>query len=631
MTKFSLKFRDKAFNSIKDSPNLVAMFFAQAEKMKRKPFLWGMGVNGKYKSLSWHEVASQVRALASGLKKLGVNRGDRVIILSENRPEWFIADMAIMLAGGISVPVYTTNTPANHQHILKDSGARVAIVSTMALGTKLMTAAVDSLWNMSMVCIETPKVKQSGVVDLFSFDEVIEEGEKELYEEKSLVLSIDKDELACLIYTSGTGGAPKGVMLSHRNILTNLASALDVIRDLGAQFNKEVFFSVLPLSHAYEHTCGQFLPVAIGAQIYYLSAMDKILPELALAKPSVMVAVPRLFEVIRMRMQQAIKRKGGAAEKLFAEALELGTKKVLTPKQMTLKEKLKNSLLDILVRRKVKKGFGGNIKAFIAGGAPLSYDVGMFFHSLGLTLLQGYGQTEASPLISCNLASKCDLSTVGVPLIGIDVKIALDGEIIVKGDMVMRGYWNNQEATDLAIDESGWLHTGDIGIIDEEGRIKITDRKKDIIVNSGGDNISPLRVEGFMTLEPEIAQCMIYGDKHPHMVGLVVPSTDFIASWAHKNHTSTDLAVLRTNEEFIAEVYKAVERANKHLSVLEKVRKIAIAKEPFTVENEMMTPTLKVRRNQIKANYETELLALYNKKGAAANNAIGEDKQKALS
>ncbi len=630
MTKFSLKFRDKAFSSIKDSPNLVAMFFAQAEKMKKKPLLWGMGKNGKFKSLSWQEVASRVRSLAAGLRKLGLKRGDRVVILSENRPEWFIADMAIMAAGGVSVPVYTTNTPANHQHILKDSGAHMAIVSTMTLASKLMTAAVDSFWNMTMVSMEEPKVTQNGVVELFFWQDVLADGKKSLAEENALDFTSDKDDLACLIYTSGTGGAPKGVMLSHRNILANIASAMDIVRDLQASFNKEKFLSVLPLSHAYEHTCGQFLPISLGAQIYYLSSMDKILPELALSKPSIMIAVPRLFEVIRMRMQQAVKRKGGVSEKLFNQTIELGTKNVLSGRHMSFKDKLRNCVLDILVRRKIKKGFGGNIKAFVAGGAPLSYDVGMFFHALGLPLLQGYGQTEASPLISCNLGSNCDLSTVGIPLIGVDVKIALDGEIIVKGDMVMQGYWNNPEASEQVIDESGWLHTGDIGVIDDEGRIKITDRKKDIIVNSGGDNISPLRVESFMTLEPEIAQCMVYGDKHPHMVALVVPSTDFISSWAHHHDTAAELSVLRNNDEFVADVYKIVEKANKHLSVIEKVRRITIAKEPFSVENEMMTPTLKVRRNQIKSNYEPELLALYNKKSANTDKAISADKQKAI-
>ncbi len=631
MTKFSLTFRDKSFTDIKDSPNLVSLFFSQASKMKKRPFLWGIGPDGKYKSLSWQEVSLKVRALACGLRELGLKRGDRVVILSENRPEWFISDMAIMLAGGVSVPVYTTNTPANHQHILKDSDAHMAIVSSLPLANKLMSAAVDSFWKMVMVCIDTPQVNQSGIVELVSFDETIEAGKKILYEDKSIELSTNKDDLACLIYTSGTGGAPKGVMLSHRNILSNIASAMEIVRDLHAKFNKEVFFSVLPLSHAYEHTCGQFLPISLGAQIYYLSAMDKVLPELSASKPSIMIAVPRLFEVIRMRMQQAVKRKGGLSEKLFHRTIELGTKNILSRSQMSLTDKLENFCLNFLVRRKIKKGFGGNIKAFVAGGAPLSYDVGMFFHALGLPLLQGYGQTESSPLISCNLASKCDLSTVGVPLMGIDVKIALDGEILVKGDMVMRGYWNNQEATDLVIDESGWLHTGDIGIIDEEGRIKITDRKKDIIVNSGGDNISPLRVESFLTLEPEIAQCMIYGDKHPHMVGVIVPSSDFISLWAHKHNTIPELSVLRNNEDFIADVYKIVEKANKHLSVIEKVRRIIIAKEPFSVDNEMLTPTLKVRRNQIKANYETELLALYNKKTTSLNKNISENKTKTLS
>lgn len=619
MSKMSLKTLKKLRKDFLAQPNCSALFFDRASKLKNRPFLWAKNEKGKYKSVSWKQAAVKVAHLALGLKKMGLKKGDRVVILSENRPEWFIADMAVMTAGGISVPVYTTNTAANHQHVIKDCDAHFAIISTIPLAEKMMKAAIDSFWKMKLICIEKPELQQTGVVEVESFDEILALGKKEearIRGTKAIEAGATPDDIACLIYTSGTGGAPKGVMLTHKNLLSNLSAVLELVRDAGFDVNTERFLSVLPLSHAYEHTIGEILAVGIGAQIAYLSSMDKLLPDMQQVKPTVMVAVPRLFEVVKMRMNQTMKRKGKLINKLYNLSIELGEKQAKGGK-FTIKEALQNWFVNRTIRHKIRKVFGDRIKAFVAGGAPLGEDIGLFFTSLRMPILQGYGQTEASPVISCNLASKNDTSTVGYPGYGVEVKFALDGEILVKGDTVMKGYWNNPKATEAAIDASGWLHTGDIGIMDELGRIKITDRKKDIIVNSGGDNISPLRVESIMTLCPEISQCMVYGDKQPHLVALVVPSTDFIADWAKKNHSSTDLAELKDNPQFVADLYKVVEKANEHLSVIERVRKITVPKEPFSVENEMMTPTLKVRRNQIKSVYGEKLLALYGKKGGA--------------
>ncbi len=594
-------------------PNLVDLFFKRAAELKNKPFLWAIGKDGQYQALSWKEVASKVKAMAYSLKRLGLKRGDRVIILSENRPEWCIADFAVMAAGGISVPVYTTNTPANHQHVFKDCDAHIAIVSTKDFAGKIMKAAVDSFWNMTIICMDPPDVKQSGVVQIESWNDLIEEAKKEGSDKNAVIASVKPDDICCLIYTSGTGGAPKGVMLSHKNIIYNLASASEVLLDLKARQNKERFFSILPLSHAYEHTCGQILSVVLGAEIFYLSGMDKLLPEIKKARPSLVIAVPRLFEVVKMRMYQQMRRKGPMAQKLFNRTVELGVKKV-HHEHLSMREKLEDFVLGLLIRKKIAATFGGNIKAFVAGGAPLALDVGDFFTSLGMPILQGYGQTEASPLISCNVPSCCDYATVGRPLRSMEVKFALDGEILLRGEMVMKGYWNNREATDNAIDESGWLHTGDIGEMDAYGRIKITDRKKDIIVNSGGDNISPLRVESILCLEPEISQCIVYGDKQSHLVALIVPSDDFIQHYAKEHGVKPALAELCQNNDFVAALYDVVEKANEHLSVIEKVRKIKVAYEPFSVENNMMTPTLKVRRHEIKKVYEPALLSLYKSK-----------------
>ncbi len=618
MSRMSLKTLKNLRKDFLAQPNCSALFFDRAAKLKNRSFLWSKCEDGKFRSISWKQTAAKVTHLALGLKRMGLKKGDRVVILSENRPEWLIADMAVMAAGGISVPVYTTNTPANHQHVIKDCDAHFAIISTIALAEKMMKAAIDSFWKMKLICIEVPNVQQSGVVEIESWDEVLSLGKKEeakFHGTNALETVTTKDDIACLIYTSGTGGAPKGVMLTHKNLLSNLSAALELVRDAGFDVNTERFLSVLPLSHAYEHTIGEILAVGIGAEIAYLSAMDKLLPDLKAAKPTVMVAVPRLFEVVKMRMNQTMKHKGNLVNSLYNLSIALGEKQA-TGGRFTLKERLQNWFVNHTIRRKIREVFGNRVKAFIAGGAPLGADIGLFFASLRMPILQGYGQTECSPVISCNLASKNDPSTVGVPGYGIEIKFALDGEILVKSDSVMKGYWNNPKATEETVDASGWLHTGDIGIMDECGRIKITDRKKDIIVNSGGDNISPLRVESIMTLCPEIAQCMVYGDKQPHLVALVVPSADFIAAWAKENHSSTELSELCENPQFVADLDKVVEKANESLSVIERVRKIIVPKEPFSVENEMMTPTLKVRRNQIKSVYGERLLALYGKKAA---------------
>ena len=624
MSGISLKTLKKLRKEILSQPNFPALFFARAAKLKGRPFLWAKNEKGKYKSLSWKQTATQVTQLALGLKKMGLKKGDRVVILSENRPEWFIADMAIMAAGGISVPAYTTNTVANNQHIIKDSGAHFAVISTLPLATKMMKAAIDSFWKMKLICIEVPEVQQSGVVEVASFSEVLAMGRREqmrYHNRNALDAGPSIDDIACLIYTSGTGGAPKGVMLTYKNLLSNISAVLETTKDAGFDLYQERFLSVLPLSHSYEHTAGELLAMTFGAQIYYLSSMDKLLQDMQQAKPTVMVAVPRLFEVVKTRMHQTMKRKGNLALNLFNLSVRLGEKEA-RGEHLTFKEVLQNWFVNRTIRHKIRSVFGDNIKAFVAGGAPLGEDIGLFFASLKMPILQGYGQTEASPFISCNLASKNDSSTVGFPMTGVEIKFALDGEILVKGDNVMKGYWNNQKATEAAVDASGWLHTGDIGIMDDLGRIKITDRKKDIIVNSGGDNISPLRVESILTLCPEISQCLVYGDKQPHLVALVVPSVEFIAEWSKNNRTSPDLAELKDNPQFVADLYKVVEKANKELSVIEKVRKIIIPKEPFSVENEMLTPTLKVRRNQIKAVYGEKLLALYGKKGASSSNAL---------
>jgi long-chain acyl-CoA synthetase len=585
-----------------DSPSLVAQFFAQAERLADQPFLWAKR-DGAWHSISWRQAADQVRALARGLKRLGLEPGDRVALISENRPEWLIADHAIMAAGGVTVPAYTTNSVNDHLHVLTDSGAHMAIVSTAALAAKVLPAVVRAPSVEHVIAIEPVRHGQSDSFQLHQWGTVVAQGAAR----KTITLANPtRTDLACLIYTSGTGGVPKGVMLSHGAILHNCAGAYDAIKDLG--LGDEVFLSFLPLSHSYEHTAGQFVPVALGAQIYYAEGIDALAGNLLEVRPTIMTAVPRLYETMQNRIMRGMERAEPRARKLFLKALELGRKRM--DGTISIFERLIDFFLTKLVRKKVKARFGGRLKAMVSGGAPLNPEVGSFFTALGVCILQGYGQTESAPVISVNRPGKVKIKTVGPIIKDTEVKLAEDGEILVRGELVMQGYWNQPRATEEAL-RDGWLHTGDIGVFDEDGYLTITDRKKDIIVNSGGDNISPQRVEGFLTLEPEINQAMVIGDKRPYLVALLVPDETAAVEWAKAHDKPTDVAVLSRDPAFKEFLATAVTRVNANLSVIERVRHFIIADEPFTTANGEMTPTLKVRRHVLKARYGERMEALY--------------------
>ena len=588
-------------------PTLTAMFFDQADRLGEKPFLWAKR-DGRYESLSWREAAAKARALAHGLRALGLEPKDRVALVSENRPEWLIADVAIMAAGCITVPAYTTNTADDHLHVLADSGARAAIVSTAKLAERLLPAAARAPELKIVIAIETPEIRQPAGVRLHSWDEVLARPPAGAHGGAGGIVEANRGDTACLIYTSGTGGAPKGVVLSHGAILCNCAGAHELLEKLGLR--DEVFLCFLPLSHAYEHTAGQFLPISIGAQIYYAEGADMLARNLLEARPTLMTAVPRLYEMMQKRILHGAKRAGGLKEKLFLRTLDLGRRRYEDPRGLSLGERVIDKGLDVLVRRKVRQRFGGRLKAMVSGGAALSYEVGLFFTALGVRALQGYGQTETAPIVSCNPPDKVKLHTVGPPFTGVEVRIAEDGEILVRGELVMQGYWNDPNATKMAL-RDGWLHTGDVGAIDEDGYLQITDRKKDIIVNSAGDNVSPQRIEGALTLEAEIAQAMVYGDGKPHLVALIVPDEEALKHWARKQGKRADLAALAEDSDLRREIGSALERVNARLSPIEQVRRFTIAPEPFSIANGELTPTLKIRRHVIGEKYGAALEALY--------------------
>ncbi len=586
--------------------NLVAMFFARAKEKGDKPFLWHKA-GGKWHPTSWAETARQVAALATALQALGLKRGDRVMLVSENRPEFCISDLAIMAAGCITVPTYTTNTERDHQHIIENSGACAIIVSNTKLARVLLPAAIRASSARMVIGIDEVRAGQQGSMDFHDWRELIASHPSD----PAFVAAqarFRREETACIIYTSGTGGSPRGVMQHHGSILANVEGCCALIsEDFG--WDDEVFLSFLPLSHAYEHTGGQHFPIGLGAQIYYSEGLEKLASNIEEVRPTIMVVVPRLFEVLRTRITKTVEKQGKFSTYLLDRAVQIGAKKAAGG--VPLHHQPMNLFLKATLKPKLARKFGGRIKAMVSGGAPLNPEVGIFFQSLGLTFLQGYGQTESGPVISCNRPKVgLKMDTVGPPVDGCEVRIAEDGEILVRGELVMHGYWRNEEETARVL-KNGWLHTGDIGVIDAKGRIQITDRKKDIIVNDKGDNVAPQKVEGMLTLQPEIVQAMIAGDRKPYMTAVLVPDPEWTQEWCAANGSKCDFKELAHDPDYRAALGHAVERVNKELSQIERIRKFILADGPFTIENEQLTPSLKIRRHVLKAVYGDRLDALY--------------------
>jgi long-chain acyl-CoA synthetase len=595
------------FDDFESFPNLVTMFLRRAAMRGDAPFLWSKS-GGQWHSISWAETARRVAAFAKSLKKLGLEKGDRVMLVSENRPEWCIADLGIMAAGCVTVPTYTTNTERDHQHILDNSAARAIIVSTAKLAKMVMPAAIRSSQAEHIIGMEPLAVAQKGQIAFHDWADLVQGSDADVRAVTDAMALVGPDDLACLIYTSGTGGAPRGVMQHHGAILHNADGAATIMQeDFG--LDNEVFLSFLPLSHAYEHSGGQFLPIMIGAQIYYAEGLEKLMANIEETKPTIMVVVPRLFEVIRARMIKNIEKQGKMPNYLLDKALTIGERDYAGKKR--LRDAPMRLVLSRTLKPKIQARFGGRLKALVSGGAPLNPDIGIFFQSLGITLLQGYGQTEAAPVISCNRPSAgIKMDTVGPPLKNTEVRIADDGEILVRGALVMKGYWRNKAETNRAI-QDGWLHTGDIGYIDDAGRLVITDRKKDLIINDKGDNIAPQKVEGMLTLQPEILQAMVSGDKRPHIVGLIVPDPEWALEWARAQDMKYDFTALQENPAFRSAVRAAIDRVNADLSVTEKVRQFEFADEPFSIENTEMTPSMKIRRHVIRERYGARIDGMY--------------------
>ncbi|MDC0875671.1 long-chain fatty acid--CoA ligase [Candidatus Pelagibacter sp.] len=569
--------------------NLIELFADQANKQNKKSiFLQWLNPSSK-KKYTWEETEKNILKLSKVVRE-NIKEGDRCLLVSENRPEWFVSDLAIMLAGGITVPAYTTYTEDDYKYLIEDCEPSLVIVSNNEMLKKLNNTIVKNDFIKKVITLdEIDKVinnlnliKKEKYLD---FNSIMN---KSLLEEDKIENNkLKRNSPACIIYTSGTGGNPKGVILSHGGILNNLVGACEIMKPL---FNsRPVFLTWLPLSHSYEH-CVQFAQIAVGAKVFYAEKIEKLLENISEVKPTIMTAVPRFYQNLYNKININLKKQTGFKAKLITATLQLGKKK-LSNQKMTLSEKIVNLIVEMLVRKKIKKQFGGNLKAFVSGGGALDKEIGEFLNSVGLPTLQGYGLTEASPVVSCNPIHNIKVETVGPPFKGNQVQVADDGEILVKGENVMLGYWNNKEETDKVIID-GWLHTGDIGEINsEDGYLKITDRKKDIIVSAGGDNISPAKIENMITNESEIDQCMVYGDNKNYLVALIVPSKDF----------------LKEKEK----INNVVEKINKKLTLLEKIKKIHLIDENFSIENGLMTPTMKVKRKKVTEKYKNQLEKLY--------------------
>lgn len=550
-------------------PNLAAMMFDRARTWPDRPIARSFR-GGAWHAVSWKEFARMAASCARHLRAAGVSAGDRVLICAENRPEYPIAETALMAIRAVPVPAYTTNTVADHAHLLRDSGARAAIVSNAGLAAKVADAGeLDLLVVMDGAPAGTTPWA-SLIADNLPPDDIAAEA-----------ALVPATALACLIYTSGTGGAPKGVMLPHRAILSNMQGAFILLKPLKMEF--ETYLSYLPASHAYEHTVGGFYLPSIGTEIVYARGVENLAADMLTIRPTIMTVVPRVLEVIRTRILAQVARQPENRQKLFQRALDIGLKHV-DGTRLSLWERIQDPILDRLVRSKVRDRFGGRLLAIVSGGARLEPEVGRFYMALGLPVIQGYGQTEAGPIISGNPPDAIRVETVGTALEGVELRLADDGEILVRGDLVMDGYWGRPADTDAAIVD-GWLHTGDIGALDRDGYLRITDRKKDMIVLSGGENVSPAKIEGLLMAEPAIAQAVVAGDGRAGLTALLVPAEGY-----------DDVAVAI-----------AVTDVNQRLSVTERIRKHALV-GPFTVDNGLLTPTQKIKRLLvIRAN--TDVLA----------------------
>ncbi len=567
--------------NLKEINNLTELFFNQFNKQSNKDKILLSTLNDEKKNYSWQETHDFINLVSYELRKI-ISKGDRCLLISENRPEWFITDLAIMLSEGITVPAYTTYAEKDYDYILNDCTPTIIFVSNTEQFNKLKNIIQYKKFIKKIFSFE--KLKDVDI-EYINLNELIKTTNfKDLPSYNSLALRKDP---SCIIYTSGTQGNPKGVILSHGGILNNCEGAIEILRPLLSN-EQPRFLTWLPLSHSYEHAV-QFVQITVAARIFYAESIDKLVKNMNDCSPEIMTAVPRFYQNLYQKINASFKKATGIKKKLVNKMLMLGLKKIKKEK-LSFFEKIQDNILEKIVRKKIKSQFGGSLKTFVSGGGALDKEVGYFLNAIGLPTLQGYGLTETSPVVSCNPIHDIRIETVGPPFKGNQVKIAEDGEILVKGENVMLGYWNNKEETEKVLID-GWLHTGDIGLF-ENGFLKITDRKKDILITPGGDNISPLKIENELVNLEFIDQAVVYGDNKPYLVALIVLNEEFF----------------KISEEKIS---NEIKKLNNNLSKIENIKKFFVIKEKFSIENGMLTPTLKLKRYKIINKYKNNFENLY--------------------
>ncbi|MEJ2635640.1 MAG: long-chain fatty acid--CoA ligase [Calditrichia bacterium] len=590
-------------------PSLGAMFQAVCEKYPEKTGMM-YKTGGKYQSLAFKEIQEKEIGLAAGLKKLGVEKGDRVLLLSENRVEWALSDYAILSLGGITVPIYPTLLPSHIEFIINNSEGQIIIISGTHQLAKLRKIQ-KKLKNLKhIILMDGEKDK-----DIITWDEIYESGKsyREKYpdfQDKTLA-GLNRDDVASIIYTSGTTGTPKGVMLVHGNFLSNVEGSLQVL----PVDSTDTFLSFLPLSHVFERMAGHFLAFSIGATIAYAESIDTVAENLNEVHPTIMTSVPRFFEKVYARVLESLEEGSAVKRKIFFWAIELGKKAILyKQKKMPLSGliKIQYGIADKLVYSKLKERVGGKIRMFISGGAPLSRDINEFFNAAGLVLLEGFGLTESSPVISVNRLDNFKFGSVGLPIPNVEVCIEEDGEILTRGPHVMKGYYKNEEETKESIDKDGWLHTGDIGYLDKDGFLFITDRKKNIIVTSGGKNVAPQSIENLLITSKYIEQAVVVGNRRKYCSALIVPAMESVEAYAKKNNIQySNIEELVEKPEINDLIRKEIDAVSTDLASYETIKKFKLMSEPFTIESGDLTPTLKIKRNVVEKKYEHLIDQLY--------------------
>ena len=578
--------------------NTLTKLFFENSLLYQNKTLFGFKKDGEWSHVSWNEASDLVQDLSLGLHEIGVRKNDKISIIAENSYKWCVVDLAIISLGAITVPGYTTSNEDEIFYLLSHSEASVVFLNSKLLSTiENILPKLDKIKHI--VCIDEVKsTKLNKTIN--SFDNLISKGSKSLNKsnfKEDTLHKVKEDDVVSIIYTSGTSSKPKGVMLTHKSIISNILGANELVKELEVKDHK--FLSIIPLSHAYEHTAGFFLPILIGAEIFFNENRDQIVNDLLSVKPSLMTAVPRLYEVLHKKINNQLSNQSKITQKLFSKTIELGTKK-FEKHELLFIEKLQDFALDKLVRKKIQKKFGGNLKAFISGGAALNEQVGLFFQSLGINILQGYGQTECSPLISCNPIHKIKINSVGPIIKGIDIKLSKQNEILVKGNSLMKGYWKDKKNTNNTIID-GWLHTGDLGSIDEDGYLYISGRINEMIVNSGGENIAPVPIENLLMSYDEVEQALVCGHNRPFLISVLIPNETLLKSnRSNVNKMKTDFQNIINN-------------VNKQLSQNKKIRKFILSDKLFSIENSQLTPTLKMKRRVIEAFYKDEIENLYKK------------------